>query len=149
MNQSRSLFPEIVLAASVALTASGCAPQSATPVAMAPVTAPMTGSAQGINTHNSEPMPSGMRMQGNGVAPGQSFSSDRNVVPMTGNAQGANTHNSEPMPAGMRMGASPPGTPMRSDPTMVPRTGSVQGVNPMDSQPMPSGMVMPNAPSRY
>lgn len=149
MNDPGSKFSKILLTASVAFGLGACAPQSTRPVAMGPVSVPTTGSAQGVNTHNSEPMPSGMRMQGNGVAPGTSFSSDRTLVPTTGNAQGVNTHNSEPMPRGMRMqGNTPAGTPIQADPGAVPNS-STQGVNPMNSQPMPSGMVMPNATTRY
>lgn len=150
MTQPCSILPKMVLAGGVAFGLAACAPQPNPPAVRGAVTAPTTGSALGVNTHNSEPMPSGMRMQGNGIDPGTAFSSDRNVVPATGNAQGANTHNSQPMPSGMRMqGDSPAGAPMTSDPSVVPRTGSAQGSSSTNSQPMPSGMVMPNAPARY
>ncbi len=68
---------------------------------------PRTGSQQGLNTHNSEPMPNGMLMKNNGVSPGSPMTSNPNRVPQTGSNQGVNTHNSEPMPSGMVMPKGP------------------------------------------
>lgn len=153
MTNRTQLLSRLGFFGGIALAISGCAqPQPSSAAATSEAfTSPRTGSAQGVNPHNSEPMPSGMVMKNNGLAPSTSMSTDPSSVPQTGSQQGLNTHNSEPMPSGMRMKNSgvSPGRPMRSNPNLVPQTGSNQGVNTHNSEPMPSGMVMPKAPATY
>ncbi len=153
MTSRTQVLSRLAFFGGVALTISGCAqprPPSAAATSEA-FTSPQTGSSQGVNTHNSEPMPSGMVMKNNGLAPGTSMSTDPSSTPQTGSQQGLNTHNSEPMPNGMRMKNSgvSPGRPMTSNPNRVPQTGSSQGVNTHNSEPMPSDTVMPKAPATY
>ena len=145
----RQVFGHAVMVFSI-LAISGCAQTDSsnpTVVSDAPLV-PVTGSTQGVNTHNSEPMPRGMVMRNNGLAPSTSMSTDPTSVPQTGSEQGANPHNSQPMPRGMEMKPSRT-SPLRYSPDNVPRTGSSLGVNTHDSEPMPSGMVMPTAPKQY
>lgn len=143
------LSGQAVVALSI-LAISGCAqPGSSGPTLAsdAPLV-PQTGSAQGLNTHNSEPMPGGMVMRNNGLSPSTPMSTDSSSVPQMGSAQGANPHNSEPMRRGMAMAPSRT-APLRYSPTNVPRTGSAQDVDTHNSEPMPSGMVMPSTPAPY
>ena len=145
MTNLTQILPRLVVMGGVALAINGCArPQQPTDTAALP----QTGSAQGLNPHNSEPMPSGMVMRNNGLPPSTALTTDPSSVPQTGSEQGANPHTSQPMRSGMVMPSSRT-SPMRFDPNSVPQTGSAQGVNPHNSQPMPSGMVMPDAPARY
>lgn len=153
MTSQIHILSRLTVIGGVVLAISGCTqPQPPDPIAASgPIMSPQTGSAQGMNTHNSEPMPSGMVMKNNGLSPGTSMSTNPNNMPRTGSEQSLNTHNSEPMPSGMVMknnGLSP-GTPMVSNPNRVPQTGSAQGLNTHNSEPMPSGMVMPRSPATY
>ncbi len=146
---SRHVTGPAMMAISI-LAISGCAqPSSPNPtLASDAPSVPLTGSAQGLNTHNSEPMPSGMVMRNNGMSPSTPMSTDPSGVPQTGSAQGVNPHNSESMPRGMAMAPSRTSR-LRYSPANVPRTGSAQGVDTHNSEPMPRGMVMPNAPAPY
>lgn len=141
-------LPTLALAGAVILAVSACTQPTPPYAGYNANASPPTGSAQGVNPHNSEPMPSGMVMQNNGLAPAQQMSTDPNSVPRTGSVQGASPHNSAPMPSGMVMTPSRT-APLRSNPDGVPQTGSNQGVNTHNSEPMPSGMVMPPTRSGY
>lgn len=135
MTSRTQVLSRLAFFGGVALTISGCAqpqPPSAAAVSEA-FTSPQTGSSQGVNTHNSEPMPSGMVMKNNGLAPGTSMSTDPSSTPQTGSQQGLNTHNSEPMPSGMRMRNSgvSPGSPM----TFQPQPCAANGFKPGREHP--------------
>ena len=145
MTNLTPLVQRVMLMGGLVFAISGCAQPQQPTVAAA---LPETGSAQGLNPHNSEPMPSGMIMRNNGLSPSTALTTEPSGLPQTGSAQGVSPHNSLPMRSGMAMPRSRT-SPMRFDPNSVPQTGSAQGVNPHNSEPMPSGMVMPDAPSRY
>lgn len=59
-------------------------------------TLPQTGSQQGVNSHNSAPMPSGMVMPSAAGQTAPMVGSAGNPVPTTGSAQGAESPNSMP-----------------------------------------------------
>ena len=137
-------LPILALAGGVALAVTGCTQPTSPNAAYNASVSPQTGSAQGMNPHNSEPMPGGMQMRDNGLGSSTRLSTDRGGLPNTGSAQGVDPHNSEPMPRGMVMTPSRT-VPMGYNSDGVPQTGSAQGVNSHNSEPMPRGMVMPPA----
>jgi hypothetical protein len=148
MFRSSNSLLKLTLAAGFVLSVSGCA-QPNFPNATYDVGAsPQTGSAQGINTHNSEPMPSGMVMRNNGLGTSTQLSTDPTTMPTTGSAQGVNPHDAAPMARGMTMSPSR-SAPLRYNADGIPQTGSAQGLNSHNSEPMPSGMVMPPARGAY
>lgn len=142
MFQLKSVLPAMAVAGGISLAVSGTAPaaraQTASPAPM--VTAPsgnvpQTGSAQGVNPHNSMPMPRGMVMP-RAANNGPMVTSPSGNVPQTGAEQGVNSHNSEPMPRGMVMPRTANNGPMVTSPSgLVPQTGSAQGVESPGSMP--------------
>ena len=60
------------------------------------VTSPTTGSQQGINTHNSQPMPRGMVMPANPGTQGPILGSSPNTLPPNGNQAGVEPPGSMP-----------------------------------------------------
>jgi hypothetical protein len=100
-----------------------------------PGAVPTTGSEQGANSHNSEPMKRGMQMRSGAATRGPMVTSPPGVLPETGSAQGANSHNSDPMPSGMKMRRGPQGPMLGSGGNPVPQTGSAQGAESPGSMP--------------
>lgn len=129
----------VAVLSAASATVGGCV-QSAAPQPGSASNFSGTTQSQGVNTHNSEPMQSGMIMRNNGLSQGSPMAFDPNIVPQSGSA-GVNTHNSEPMPSNMPMqnNGIAPGKPLISDPSMVPKTSS-SGVNTTNSEPVSVGV---------
>lgn len=129
-------FPILTLAAGVIYARSSLA-QTQPHVTSSRGDVPQTGSAQGVNPHNSQPMPQGMVMPTGPPAQGPMVTSPSGGVPQTGSSKGVNPHNSEPMPRGMVMPTGPAAQgPRVTSPTgFLLQTGQAQGVESPGSMP--------------
>ncbi len=129
-------LPILALAAGVSYAGSSLA-QTQPHVTSPSGNVPQTGSAQGVNPHNSEPMPHGMVMPTGPAAQGPMVTSPMGTKPNTGSAQGYNSHDSEPMPRGMVMptGSAAQGAMVTSPAGVVPQTGQAQGAKSPGSMP--------------